>query len=470
VKNNLLVQKNRKYLYNRMVLIKVTAMKRYNKLIIIPVMLFFPFMGVAAKSYSKAAAKLTKAARADGIETVAVMPFEYTSQKDQEPGVMVSEELSIELVRKKGIRVIERSQLDKIASELQLSQSGLINQKTAQKVGAGVGAEALIIGTMSDLNREEAKVTIKLVKTETFEVLWVEQVIVQKTWVDSDVSKMVADRRKKAQDIARWAGLEFGFFTTIGLPSPSGFTMHTSYDNLTETISRDVNGIKYKMDFEVGAKWMQWFGKFFGWGLDLSYMSFSFKGPQEIATNAALDQGLFSTTLQSTYTLALADNDEYSIKAYRMGLRYAFRIPIGKIFYPYGGLSWQYSFVDMTYKGSGQDPIGYKLPLINFGINLGMGGEGSIFASLRSMIKVFAGVRVNILNRVGLFAEYSSFTINMFDHVNFYDGNDMAGKTIVDPAFGTLVVDPFSSVTGRLAIRNLDVHVIRFGIDFFTSY
>ncbi len=62
----------------------------------------------------------------------------------------VYESLAV-LFARKGLQVVERSQLDKILREQKIAHSGMIDISTAQKLGQMLGTEAVLLGTVTDI-------------------------------------------------------------------------------------------------------------------------------------------------------------------------------------------------------------------------------------------------------------------------------------------------------------------------------
>ncbi|MBN1960034.1 MAG: hypothetical protein JW841_03745 [Deltaproteobacteria bacterium] len=83
----------------------------------------------------------------------AVLPFDEAGEttKQKQLGLLVSSELTTLLVRDHGIMLVERTQLNRIIDELALGQSGLFDKEQSVEVGKIVGAEGLIIGTVSEV-------------------------------------------------------------------------------------------------------------------------------------------------------------------------------------------------------------------------------------------------------------------------------------------------------------------------------
>lgn len=110
---------------------------------------------------------------------LAVLYFDNNSITDREllepfrKGL--ADTLISDLGRIKSLRVVERERIDAILSELQLTQSGAIDEKTAQKVGKVLGVQALILGCFTAIG-PTLRVDARVVDVETTEVITAQEV------------------------------------------------------------------------------------------------------------------------------------------------------------------------------------------------------------------------------------------------------------------------------------------------------
>jgi TolB-like protein len=86
-------------------------------------------------------------------------------------GTFVEEELYTNLVRSKpaDITIIERSQINQIMQEWDLGSSGIVNNDTAVQIGQLVGANAVVLGSITKIG-ETARINIRIVDVETARV------------------------------------------------------------------------------------------------------------------------------------------------------------------------------------------------------------------------------------------------------------------------------------------------------------
>ena len=82
---------------------------------------------------------------------IAVIPFRELDGRETVLGAYLAEGLITRLVMRGEFEVIERTVLDRILEELELGESGLIDPSTAKQVGQVAGVDAVVTGTITDL-------------------------------------------------------------------------------------------------------------------------------------------------------------------------------------------------------------------------------------------------------------------------------------------------------------------------------
>ncbi|MBN1351133.1 hypothetical protein JXJ21_17060 [candidate division KSB1 bacterium] len=94
-------------------------------------------------------------------------------------GRFISEKLISKLFETKRFRVIERSRLDQVLDEIQLSQLGVIEPDLAKRLGKLLGAEAIVTGTITDLG-DGFDINARIVDTQTGDVFAAATTIIAK--------------------------------------------------------------------------------------------------------------------------------------------------------------------------------------------------------------------------------------------------------------------------------------------------
>jgi TolB-like protein len=129
------------------------------------------------------AKEIIKNAEKATIDSLAVIPFSETgSQNTNAFSQYFADELISALFKQKNdsMRIIERSQLEKLLKEANFSLSGAVSSDTAAEIGKIVGVDALVIGTMT-AQGDVVRLNARLVSVETAELLSVADASLRKT-------------------------------------------------------------------------------------------------------------------------------------------------------------------------------------------------------------------------------------------------------------------------------------------------
>jgi len=81
-------------------------------------------------------------------------------------GKMIAETIRSQWIRGGEYRVVERAMIKKVLDELQLSQTGLIDSEKGVKIGKMLGAEKVLMGSVSKVDRAII-VNWRLIEVET---------------------------------------------------------------------------------------------------------------------------------------------------------------------------------------------------------------------------------------------------------------------------------------------------------------
>jgi Mg-chelatase subunit ChlD len=113
----------------------------------------------------------------------AVLPIQPSSPQLALPGEYLTEQVLLSLGKDETLRrifrMVERKDLQQVLKELEIQQSGLIDDAKAAKVGAFLGADLLVTGTLYE-KAGTYELFLKLVRVETAEILSVTKAVVDK--------------------------------------------------------------------------------------------------------------------------------------------------------------------------------------------------------------------------------------------------------------------------------------------------
>lgn len=145
----------------------------------------------AQKLFPEAVTDLTdqiaKRATKEQRTKIAVLPFRELGGQPTVFGTYIAEELVTGLTNAGGFDLVERTTLDKVMGELRLNESGSIDPDTAKSVGKLVGADAIVTGTVTDLESYVA-INCRLINSQTGRIFAAAATKVVK---DDDVKKIM---------------------------------------------------------------------------------------------------------------------------------------------------------------------------------------------------------------------------------------------------------------------------------------
>src|SRR6476659_3866405 len=120
-------------------------------------------------------------------QKVAILPFRELDGKPTILGTYISEELVTDLFMIGGLDIVERTMLDRLLGEIKLGQTGVIDPETAKKVGKVAGVDAIVTGSITDLQSYVA-LNCRLIDAQTGHVFAAAQTKIVK---DDDVRKIM---------------------------------------------------------------------------------------------------------------------------------------------------------------------------------------------------------------------------------------------------------------------------------------
>ncbi|MDR1956840.1 MAG: hypothetical protein LBQ30_08310 [Treponema sp.] len=106
----------------------------------------------------------------DARTTVAVLDFVNVDGHQSVLGRYFAEQAAHYLVKKPHIRIVERTQINRVLGEMDFSASGYVSDASAIELGGMLGASALIMGTLTKIGRKIA-VHMRTIDTRTGVVL-----------------------------------------------------------------------------------------------------------------------------------------------------------------------------------------------------------------------------------------------------------------------------------------------------------
>jgi TolB-like protein len=140
-----------------------------------------------------------------------VLDFMDLQGNVSELGRFIAEQFSVALVMSRtGFSVMDRANLKSILAEHKLTIAGLVEPENAKKLAQISGVDAIILGTMTAL-RDEIVVTVKVIATDTAEILGAAKARIPKTkdleaLLGTTISSIPTDPQVGGSGITPFAG------------------------------------------------------------------------------------------------------------------------------------------------------------------------------------------------------------------------------------------------------------------------
>lgn len=144
---------------------------KYVSLLWVALFVFVSSSFCVADEIPKLASEMAAAISESGKKAIAVADFTDLEGNTTKLGRFLAEEFSVALAGSgQGFQVIDRLHLRSLIKEHELSESGVIDTTTAQKLGKIAGVEALITGTLTPFG-DTIRLTAKILDTESARII-----------------------------------------------------------------------------------------------------------------------------------------------------------------------------------------------------------------------------------------------------------------------------------------------------------
>jgi curli biogenesis system outer membrane secretion channel CsgG len=212
---------------------------------------------------SQIATSATKAQK----QKIATLPFRDLDGSPTVLGTYLAESLSTQLVNS-GLEVVERNLLDKVLSELKLQQTGAIDSASAKEVGHIAGVDAIITGSIANLNAVLA-INCRLIDTQTGRVFAAaETMITRDAMVESIIGQTAPSSAaptpaqghatsKSSSGKPSWTRGGIRVVVDSASKKDGWLTMLLAFENDTDA-DRKVTVGKYHLIDENGDRWDYW--------------------------------------------------------------------------------------------------------------------------------------------------------------------------------------------------------------------
>lgn len=116
-------------------------------------------------------------------KVIAVSELTYTDGRQSADGRIVAERLTTELSHNKDIKTIERSKIEQVLGELKLQRSGAVDPESVSDIGMLLGANVVIVGTITDMPEKRLEVNLRAVDVTTGQIMAGAAGMVRRNWV-----------------------------------------------------------------------------------------------------------------------------------------------------------------------------------------------------------------------------------------------------------------------------------------------
>jgi len=141
-------------------------------------------LAFAEDKYDQIAREISEAGTTLTNKKIAILPFSYADGRvATKDGAIVSERITMRLIKQRKFEVVERSMLDKVMGELKLQSTGMMDATSTQQLGKLLGVQAIVTGTLVEMQAGKIEVNARLIKTETAQAIGASQVDLEKDWV-----------------------------------------------------------------------------------------------------------------------------------------------------------------------------------------------------------------------------------------------------------------------------------------------
>ena len=131
------------------------------------------------------AVKLSSEIKFQNLGKIAILEFSgIAGSKSQTPGI-VQERLTTAMAQDKSLNIIERNLLKRVLDEQRLQISGAINDTDAKAIGKIAGADAVVTGTISDLDNNEIEINARVIHVESGKIVAAGIARIKREWAVS---------------------------------------------------------------------------------------------------------------------------------------------------------------------------------------------------------------------------------------------------------------------------------------------
>jgi len=112
----------------------------------------------------------------ENVKTIAIMPFDNYSVGDYQEKLgqlnkALSDFFTFDFAQISDFSVVDRDKLDWLMQEHELAKTGVVDQSTAVRAGKMLSARYMVFGSITQLDRNQARMIVRVVNVETSEII-----------------------------------------------------------------------------------------------------------------------------------------------------------------------------------------------------------------------------------------------------------------------------------------------------------
>ncbi|MBD3179310.1 MAG: hypothetical protein GF417_06755 [Candidatus Latescibacteria bacterium] len=218
-------------------------------------------------SISKQKNILTCPVEADSkIQTIAIMEFDnYSVGKYQEELGDLSKGLAdffeYDFSRFSDLKVVERDKIDYILKELKMVEEGKIDKGTAVKAGKILGAQMMVFGSITQIDRNNAVMLARAVNVETSEIITIAEKRGKPNFVEMEkelvkeladqLNLLVTDKNRELIDESGTRDMDAAKLYSMGLKYLDRYEYKKAYDYFKKAYDKDNSFTEARNKMEV---------------------------------------------------------------------------------------------------------------------------------------------------------------------------------------------------------------------------
>ncbi|MCB4755930.1 MAG: CsgG/HfaB family protein [Elusimicrobia bacterium] len=148
----------------------------------VSLLFFSTLLWAAADPLKRVAKELADDISRHGPTRVAVLAVPHHDNHYSDGPFLVSEQMATYLAMDKRLKVIERNHIVQILGELRLSETGLMDPKSARRIGEVLGADVIVTGTLIDLDNQKTELNARALLSGSGRIIGASRTLLDRSW------------------------------------------------------------------------------------------------------------------------------------------------------------------------------------------------------------------------------------------------------------------------------------------------